>query len=497
MRKIAGIALIGASLIYAQRGGGDWTTSGNDAQRSSWQRSDPKISLATLEKPGFQMIWKVKLGGTDLSDAMLLNFYIGYRGFRSLAFLGGVSNQVYAVDTDLSRVEWTKSLPGGSPSCSANAVPQLTRPTGLEIASASGARGAGRSAFARSAVGEPDEGAPNLKDVSMRRPSMPPPAPRPGRNSGRGAVPNAFRRGPSYLYALTPDGKLHQLLVSNGDEPEPAFAFLPPNAGAQGLIVIDNIAYVVTTKGCGNVPEGVWALNLEDKKVTSWKGSIAGSAGIAFDAEGNLFVATGAGGDYPDSVVALDYKTLKPKDWYRAGSAFTSSPVIFEYKDKVVAAAATADGQLHLVDTASLGGSDHKTPLARADAGAKVGGALASWEDAGHTRWILAPTANAIAAWKVADSGTPTLESGWTSREMSTPLTPMILNDVVFALDGGKASTHAVLYALNPATGKELWNSGRDFAAAVPTGGMSAGGTQLYVGAADGTLYTFGFPMEH
>ena len=27
MRKIAGIALVGASLIYAQRGGGDWTTS--------------------------------------------------------------------------------------------------------------------------------------------------------------------------------------------------------------------------------------------------------------------------------------------------------------------------------------------------------------------------------------------------------------------------------------------------------------------------------------
>ena len=496
MRKIAGIILIGASLIYAQRGGGDWTTSGNDAQRSAWLRSDPKISLSTLEKPGFQMIWKVKLGGTDLSDAMLLNFYIGYRGFRSLAFLGGVSNHVYAVDTDLSRVEWTKSLPGGA-SCSANAVPQLTRPTGLEIAMAGGARGGGRSAFARSSVGEPNEGAPNLKEVSMRRPPMPPPA-RPARGAGRGAVPNAFRRGPSYLYALTPDGKLHQMLVSNGEEPEPAFAFLPPNADARGLIVIDNIAYVITTKGCGNVAEGVWALNLEDKKVSSWKAPIAGSAGIAFDPEGNLFVATGAGGEHAASIVMLDYKTLKPKGWYSAGSAFTSSPVIFEYKDKVLAAAATADGRMHVVDTASLGGADHKTPVARSDAGAKVGGALATWEDSGHTRWILASTSNAIAAWKLADgNGAPAIESAWTSREMSTPLTPMILNDVVFALDGGKASTHAVLYALNPATGKELWNSGTDFAAAVPTGGMSAGGSQLYVGAADGTLYAFGFPMEH
>lgn len=69
MRKIAavmipvGVALLGTALVYAQfgRGGGDWTTSGYDAQRSSWVRSDPKISLESLQKPGFQMIWKVDL----------------------------------------------------------------------------------------------------------------------------------------------------------------------------------------------------------------------------------------------------------------------------------------------------------------------------------------------------------------------------------------------------------------------------------------------------
>jgi outer membrane protein assembly factor BamB len=73
----------------------------------------------------------------------------------------------------------------------------------------------------------------------------------------------------------------------------------------------------------------------------------------------------------------------------------------------------------------------------------------------------------------------------------------MIVNDVVFAVGAGNSSTHAVLYALNPNTGKELYNSGSHINSFVRGGGMSEGGSQLYVGAADGTVYTFGFPMEH
>jgi hypothetical protein len=31
----------------------------------------------------------------------------------------------------------------------------------------------------------------------------------------------------------------------------------------------------------------------------------------------------------------------------------------------------------------------------------------------------------------------------------------------------------------------------------IADGGLSAGGTQVFVGTADGTLYAFGFPIEH
>ena len=81
--------------LFAQfRGGSDWSTKGSDAHRSSWVRTDPKISPASFAAPGFQMIWKLKLGNEPLSAPVLLDRYIGYRGFRTYAFVGGNAEDV-------------------------------------------------------------------------------------------------------------------------------------------------------------------------------------------------------------------------------------------------------------------------------------------------------------------------------------------------------------------------------------------------------------------
>jgi outer membrane protein assembly factor BamB len=53
-----------------------------------------------------------------------------------------------------------------------------------------------------------------------------------------------------------------------------------------------------------------------------------------------------------------------------------------------------------------------------------------------------------------------------------------------------------VLYALDPATGRELWSSGAaitSFARA----GLAGGGGQVYVVTHDNTLYAFGIALEH
>ena len=329
---------------------------------------------------------------------------------------------------------------------------------------------------------------------------------------------------------------LHSMHLSNGADYEPPVKFLPPNANANGLIVVENIAYVVTEGECGGVANGVWALDLVTKQVTTWKANVSGIAGPAFGGDGTLYVATGKGGELSNSLVALDPKTLTVKDWYTAGQQeFSATPVIFEYKGKALIAAPTKDGRIHLLDSAKLGGADHQTPLYTTPATVKAAdfapGALSSWQERSGTRWILAPTVDtqatelgfkatsgvvtkgAVVAWKLAEqNGTLTLQPGWVSRELVSPLPPTIINGVVFATSSGEfrsndskltaaqraqRSSRAVLYALDGATGKELWNSGTQITSFTRGAALAGGVGQIYVTTHDGTIYAFGFPMEH
>src|SRR5580658_1672455 len=103
MRRLSiGCLLLFNVMVQAQfgQGTGDWSTSGGDAHRSSWVPTDPKISLEKMQKPGFQFLWQMKLENSDsLTTPVLLNGYIGYKGFRSLGYIGG-SDTVFAMDTD-------------------------------------------------------------------------------------------------------------------------------------------------------------------------------------------------------------------------------------------------------------------------------------------------------------------------------------------------------------------------------------------------------------
>jgi outer membrane protein assembly factor BamB len=511
MRKIvvmsfAGLGVwMGAANAQFGRGAADWVTNGGDAQRSSWIRTDAKISRDSLGKPGFQFLWKVKFASDPrqsgaLTAPVLLDRYIGYRGFRSLGFMGSGSNGVYAVDTDLGRIEWQKQLSSESPresgstGCAEAFIADVTRPATAEIPSVSARPQGfgGRGGAARGAVGQPGEGAVTLA------PALAPPSPNAMRPPGPGpGGPRPGVRRAIVLHALSSDGMLHTMYVSNGEEPEPPSRFLPPNTASHGLIVIDNVAYAAIGQGCG-AASGVLALDLSTKEVVSWTESgIAGAAGAAMGPDATLYVATTAGtSNYSASVVALASKTLVPKDWYTAHQAFMSSPVVFQYKNKLLLAAATKDGSLHLLDTASLGGPDHQTPVHRTQAfkgaGDFVPGALASWQDRAGTRWLLARASGSIVAWKVADqNGAPALQPGWVSRDLVSPAAPLIVNGVVFALSTGGAS---ILHALDATTGKELWNSADAIGSSVR--GLSAGGGQVYVTTQDGTVYAFGFWME-
>lgn len=531
--------LLGGSVAYAQRGGGDWTTGGFDVQRSSWVRNDAKISPESMRKPGFELVWKLDLnekGGRPqaLTPPVLLDFYIGYRGFRTLGFFGGSSGSVIGVDTDLARIEWRKKLEGGSAgsrdpfACPGGMTAGVVRTSNVGYPPLNAGRGAGRGNPARSGVGAPGEGAVTLKPAATPPVNPPPPPVPPGSAASTtrrvATAPNPFAPRAQYVHAVGADGKFHSFYVSNGEEPKPAVPFLPANANAQGLMVFDNVAYAAATNNCGGVENGVWALNMESQKVSHWK---AGGRAVSVPAagpDGTLYVTSGG------ELVALEEKTLKPKGSYAIGKQeFTSAPVVFDFKDKDLIAVASNDGQVHLLDAGALNVPVAKTPaFSSADFAA---GALASWQDPAGARWLLAPAGGAtpagvgfkaangdvktgaIVAWKVVEQkGALTLQPGWVSRDMVAPLTPIVVNGVIFAVSSGEfrtsdakvtpaqraqRSSRAVLYALDSATGKELWNSGETISGFVKTGGLAAGGSRVYVASNDGTQYVFGFPIEH
>lgn len=530
----AGCILVFAGLAAAQgRGGGAWTTAGSDAQRTSWVPSDPNISVTNLQKPGFKFLWKVKVSndareGSSLSQALTLDRYIGYRGFRSYAFFGGTSNNAITLDSDLGKVEWTRHFdapnpPAGTAACPGGMTAGVSRPTSLaEAGTAAAAAGAGgrggRGGGAASAVGEVGQGAVQVAAASANGRGGRGAAGASGRGGGGGRAAPAV--GSNALFAISSDGALHLILISNGEDAQIPVKFLPPNANATGLIFTESDVFAATRNNCGGVPNGVWSVSLTstDKTVHTWKTNGGSVVGTAFTPEGTVFASTGDGdygpASFSDSVVALDPKSLSLKDFFTPGkSEFTTGPVIFNFGGKDLVAAANKDGKIYLLDAASLGGADHRTPLAVSTAvGNVITGDLSTFETGG-SRWILAPVAGgmnsatrftsmngnatngAVAAFKVVDQGgKPTLQPAWASRDLTNPLTPAIIDGVVFAVSGGDAQHPAVLYVLDGASGKELWNSGTTIASYARSP-VSGGASQVYLSTADSTIYTFGYEL--
>jgi outer membrane protein assembly factor BamB len=531
------LALAGA----ARAQGRDWMTDSADAQRSAWIRSDTRINPDSMAKPGFQFLWKMKLKNpprqlNNLQPPATLERLIGYRGFRMLGFVAGSSDNLFTIDTDLGRMEWERHFNSSAPAeagtiaCPGGITNGVARPALTTIPPAPNRyAGGGRSTPAKSDAGKPGQGAVTLANVRPSGPGFDVSQMMPQRNRVNVSNPpgGQFGAGPFLIHALAGDGMLYSMHLSNGADYQPPLKFLPPNANSRGLIVLDNLAYVVTDGGCGGAPNGVWSVDTLTKEVKTFKANIAGTAGMAFGADGTLYVATGSGGDHPNSLLALDPQTLALKASFSAGAqAFTSTPLVFTHQGKTLIAAATADGRIHLFDGANL-----KAPLASSAATVKAGdfapGALASWQDIGGTRWILAPATGtqaaelgfktgpaakgAVVAWKIAGDS-PAPQPAWASRSLVSPLTPTIISGVVFITSSGEFRTsdsrmtaaqraarsrRAVVYALDGTTGKELWSSGAAITSFARGGALSGGMGQIYLTTYDGTIYAFGYPMEH
>ena len=393
--------------------------------------------------------------------------------------------------------------------------------------------------------GGPPRGAP-VGPAPARQGGAPGPA-APGRGEG-GGIPGAPKvasgAGTQRIlvgYAVAGDGQLHVVGLQSGKDLQKPAPFLPANSQWSNPVAVGTMMYAATSGSCGGAPNGVYGIDLDapDKPVVSYRtngGSVVGAVAFSSDGE-TLLAAIGpgsvTGNGKANAIVALDPKTLQLKDWFtQPTSEFVTGPTVFRHGTKDVVAAATKDGRVILLDAASLGGASHTTPLAAstvlfAGGGSISAEALSTWARAAAAptapadsagRWILVPVSGrpmgarttngavrngAVVALRVRDvNGTLSLEPEWTSGDLTSPATPIIVNGVVFALStgrvaaAGRTGSAAVLFAHDGLSGKALWNSGKSMTAPASPGSFWSGLSQVYVGADEGTVYAFGFLDE-
>ena len=506
-----GCALLGPAQAHAQSGPAEWTTDSFNPQRDAWQRNETRFTVENAKD--IQLLWKTKtdnksMGMQSFREPLIVAGVQTASGVKTLAVLAGSSNGVYAIDADSGAMVWQKQLKW-SPD-----KPQ-----------------------------EPGEGRGFICNNALTATPVVTPA-------------GAAQR---FIYVLSSDGYLHSLDPATGDEKDAPVEMLPGvYAKAYGLNLTNNVVYTTTGQGCGGVPNKLYAVDLNSRKAFSSaapQGGIFGTAGPAIGTDGTIYFETGdhpydpAAGELSTSVLAYtssnnsltlkDYYTPINHEWLTNRDLDMGvTPVVFPYQGRDLLVASGKEGRYFLMDSKSLGGANHETPLFRTplisntDANFQTEGtwgSFASWQGQDGARWVLAPIGGPVAvkfptsygatpnggviALKLTGQGDKLeLTPAWLSRDMLTAEPPVVANGIVFVLaageftgqtndaDGGlysaeeriKRSLPAKLYALDAETGKELYSSGEQVVSFLHQSGIAVAGGRVIFGTFDGTIYCFG-----
>ncbi len=514
MKKTSRIVLMTAVATTACVLGwsADWLQGGSDFERTHWQKDEKILSPTTAKN--MKLLWKVPLDSkprvmSNLFTTLVAGKVTTKSGPKEIVIEAGVSDDLFALDASTGAILWKKHYttdyvgpnPGTDPLC-------------------------------------------------------------PG---GQTAIPAIGESGPGKftIYSVSWDGKLHQINVADGEDVAPPMKFVPANGKTWALNLYKGVIYTHTSQGCGGNPNHAYAFDLATKKVGNWGpagGGMWGRTGPAISSKtGAMYTGTGDGqwnpeaGVYGNGIIGLKQdpqtKELKLYDTFGPPNAAwlvkrdldaQVTPVIFQYKGKEIMVSGSKECRLWVMDTASIGGEDHRTDMFTTPAfcneevnfaSAGIWGSLATWLDNKGTRWVLSPfwgpahpnykfpitngvtKKGGVAAFKMQEvNGKTELVGAWVSRDMDQGEPPVIANGVVYAYGSGENteqayfdvglqdtstrripnSTRAVLYALDAQTGKELWNSGTDITSWVHNGEPSVANGKVYVGTFDGMLYCYG-----
>jgi len=506
------LACTASACLPVRAQSSEWITSSADAARDAWQRGPSKLNPKTA--PNLKLLWKVKLdskpmGMLSFREPLIVAGVQTSGGAHTLVIMAGAKNDIHGIDADSGKVLWETNLKWSSEK------PQ-----------------------------EPGEGNGFICTNALSATPVVSPAGTPDRK----------------LYVLSSDGYLHIMDLKTGADSDPPIQVLPlPYGKPYGLNLVNNVIYTTTGQGCGGVPNALYAVNLENRKLTVSdppQAGIWGTAGPAIGSDGTIYFATGDGqydastGKLSTSVEGFTFAkdTLTLKDYYtptnhiwltRRDLDMNATPVVFPYQVRDLIVASGKEGRYFVMDSKSMGGADHMTPVFRSELISNKNvnfqtegtwGSLSSWQSADGTRWVLGttggelnvpfpktygPTPNGgVIAFKLKDEqGKLQLDPTWASTNMMTAEPPVLVNGVAFVLAAGeytaqandtegglygagdriRLSVPARLFALDATTGKELYSSGNIVTSFLHQAGPSVASDKVIFGTFDGTIYCFGF----
>jgi outer membrane protein assembly factor BamB len=507
-----------AAVAAASLTAGQWLMFGGGPQRDGWARDETILTRDNVKS--MKLVWKVHVNSqliemNSLTAPVIAENVLTAQGHKDIVVVAGASDTVDAIDIDTGKVLWHKQFTAeGTPKQKARWLcPNALNSTPV-------IQFGGLSPRDRTVLTISSDGKLHALNIV---------------NGEDRVAPIAFVPEFSKNWSLNLVNGVLYTATSQGC-----------NGAKSGVYAMDMkdpkhpISFFQSDTSGG----GIWGR----------AGVVAGPDGTIYAETGDGPVDPTIG-KYGDSFLALSPGDLKLKDYYTPSNwewlnrkdldLGCLSPVIFHYKTWDLIAGGGKEGRLVLLDAKSMGGPTHADPLFRSpiyvnedlySAGRGFWDSLTTWEDTNGTRWLYAPgwgpvdskapafplkngpaPDGGLMAFKVEEKeGKPVLTPAWISRNMNVPEPAIVANHVVYVVSSGEntlqadsegrlmnseqriktAPGHAVLYALDAETGKELYNSGDTMPAIAHFSGIAISNGRIFVTTLDSNLYSFGLDQQ-
>ncbi len=498
-------------LYFSHLIAADWLSYGNDPQRTGWSPLETDLNRDNAKS--ITLLWKTHLDNqarelNSLTAAVNVEWMPTDKGMTEIVVVAGASDNIFGMNADTGKLIWKKTF---SVEGKSRQEPLWLCPNALNATPLIRKEGLTASVFAVASDGKLH--VLNVVDGEDRMP------------------PKQFVPPFSKNWSLNLADDVLYTSISQGC-----------NGAKSGVYAMDlgTEEHAINFFQSANGAAGIWGR----AGVPISKGGMlfAQTGDGTYDAEHNQF---------PDTILQLSAKDLKLVDYFTPSNhnylsrkdldMGATSATVFSMNGREIVAAGGKEGVVYLLDAKHIGGPDHKTALFRSPvlvnedadfAGHGIWGAFATAEDAQKNRWlyvpVLGPAASgakfpvtngetpngSIMALRIEEKdGKPTAIPAWISRDMNLPEPPIVAGGLVFAVSNGEFARqvkdnngglynsadraakhvgHAVLYAFDATTGKELYSSGETMPSFTHFSGISIAGGKVFVTTFDSNVYAFG-----